>query len=252
VDAADVDNSGLVSIIVTNFDNEMMGLYRSNRDGQFVDRAPQAGIGQATRHSLGFGCFFFDPDLDGMLDLLIVNGHIDESISRARRNVTHAQPPHLFMNDGKGNFRDVARQAGESFASPKVARGAAYGDFDNDGDLDVLITTNHGPAYLYRNDLDNGHQSVRLRLIGTKSNRDAVGAVIKFESPGLAGSRTVKSATGYLSQSEMPVTIGLGRREALQRITVFWPSGRTEEYRNLKAGGRFIIEEGKGLRPWQV
>lgn len=249
VDAADVDNSGLVSIIVTNFDNEMMGLYRSNRDGQFVDRAPQAGIGQATRHSLGFGCFFFDPDLDGMLDLLIVNGHIDESISRARRNVTHAQPPHLFMNDGKGNFRDVSRLAGESFASPKVARGAAYGDFDNDGDLDVLITTNNGPAYLYRNDLDNGHRGVRLRLTGTKSNRDAIGAVVKFEASGLAGSRTVKSSTGYLSQCELPVTIGLGRREALQRVTIFWPSGRTEEYKNLKAGGRFVIEEGKGLRP---
>lgn len=249
VDAADVDNSGLVSIIVTNFDNEMMGLYHGTRDGQFVDRAPQAGIGQATRHSLGFGCFFFDPDLDGMLDLLIVNGHIDESISRARRNVTHAQPPHLFMNDGKGNFRDVSRLVGESFAAPKVARGAAYGDFDNDGDLDVLITTNNGPAYLYRNDLDNGHRSVRLRLAGTKSNRDAIGAVIKFEAPDLAGSRMVKSATGYLSQSELPVTIGLGRRDSLRRVTIFWPSGRTEEYRNLKAGGRFLVEEGKGITP---
>jgi hypothetical protein len=249
VDAADVDNSGLVSIIVTNFDNEMMGLYRGNPDGQFVDRAPQAGIGQATRHSLGFGCFFFDPDLDGMLDLLIVNGHIDESITRARRNVTHAQPPHLFMNDGKGNFRDVSRSVGSAFAAPKVARGAAYGDFDNDGDLDVLITTNNGPAYLYRNDLDNGNRSVRLRLTGTRSNRDAIGAVVKFEASGLAGSRTVKSATGYLSQSELPLTIGLGRRDILQRATVYWPSGRTEEYRNLKAGGRYVIEEGRGIRP---
>jgi hypothetical protein len=249
VDAADVDNSGLVSIIVTNFDNEMMGLYRGNPDGQFVDRAPQAGIGQATRHSLGFGCFFFDPDLDGMLDLLIVNGHIDESITRARRNVTHAQPPHLFMNDGKGNFRDVSRSVGSAFAAPKVARGAAYGDYDNDGDLDVLITTNNGPAYLYRNDLDNGNRSVRLRLTGTRSNRDAIGAVVKFEASGLAGSRTVKSATGYLSQSELPLTIGLGRRDILQRATVYWPSGRTEEYRNLKAGGRYVIEEGRGIRP---
>jgi hypothetical protein len=249
VDAADVDNSGLVSIIVTNFDNEMMGLYRGNPDGQFVDRAPQAGIGQATRHSLGFGCFFFDPDLDGMLDLLIVNGHIDESISRARHNVTYAQPPHLFMNDGKGNFRDVGRSVGSGFAAPKVARGAAYGDFDNDGDLDVLITTNNGPAYLYRNDLENGNRSVRLRLIGTRSNRDAIGAVVKFEASGLAGSRTVKSATGYLSQSELPLTIGLGRRDILQRATVYWPSGRTEEYRNLKAGGRYVIEEGRGIRP---
>ncbi|MCS7043594.1 MAG: CRTAC1 family protein [Bryobacteraceae bacterium] len=247
VDAADVDNSGLVSIIVTNFDNEMMGLYRGTRDGQFVDRAPQAGIGQATRHSLGFGCFFFDPDLDGMLDLLIVNGHIDESISRARRNVTHAQPPHLFMNDGKGYFRDVSRLVGEAFAAPKVARGAAYGDFDNDGDLDILITTNNGPAYLYRNDVENGNRSVRIRLVGTRSNRDAVGAVVKFQAGDLSGSRMVKSATGYLSQSEMPITIGLGRREQLDRVEVFWPSGRTEEYKGLRAGERYRIEEGKGL-----
>jgi hypothetical protein len=187
-----------------------------------------------------------------MLDLLIVNGHIDESISRARRNVTHAQPPHLFMNDGKGYFRDVSRQVGESFAAPKVARGAAYGDFDNDGDLDVLITTNNGPAWLYRNDLENGHRSVRLRLVGTKSNRDAIGAVVKFEASDLSGSRMVKSATGYLSQSELPITIGLGRRDVLQRVTVFWPSGRTEEYRNLKAGGRFLIEEGKGISTLRV
>jgi hypothetical protein len=153
------------------------------------------------------------------------------------------------MNDGKGNFRDVGRSVGSGFAAPKVARGAAYGDFDNDGDLDVLITTNNGPAYLYRNDLENGNRSVRLRLIGTRSNRDAIGAVVKFEASGLAGSRTVKSATGYLSQSELPLTIGLGRRDILQRATVYWPSGRTEEYRNLKAGGRYVIEEGRGIRP---
>ncbi|MCX7604978.1 MAG: CRTAC1 family protein, partial [Bryobacteraceae bacterium] len=167
--------------------------------------------------------------------------------SRARRNVTHAQPPHLFMNDGKGYFRDVSRLVGEAFAAPKVARGAAYGDFDNDGDLDILITTNNGPAYLYRNDVENGNRSVRIRLVGTRSNRDAVGAVVKFQAGDLSGSRMVKSATGYLSQSEMPITIGLGRREQLDRVEVFWPSGRTEEYKGLRAGERYRIEEGKGL-----
>ena len=246
VDVADLENSGLASIVVTNFDNEMLGLYRGTKSGAFVDLAPKSGLGKATRRSLGFGCFFFDVDLDGQLDLLVVNGHIDESISRARHEVTYAQAPHMFLNEG-GSFRDVAGQMGQGFAVPKVARGAAFGDFDNDGDLDVLITTNAGPAYLFRNDIGNGNRSVRLRLVGTKSNRDAIGAIVKFETAGLSGARTVKSGSSYLSQSELPVTIGLGRREALDRVSILWPSGRTEEYRGLKAGQRYQATEGKGI-----
>jgi hypothetical protein len=246
VDVADLENSGLATIVVTNFDNEMLGLYRGTKAGAFVDLAPKSGMGKVTRRSLGFGCFFFDADMDGQLDLLVANGHIDESISRARHEVTYAQSPHLFLNEG-GSFRDVASQMGPGFATPKVARGAAFGDFDNDGDLDVLITTNAGPAYLFRNDLSNGNRSVRLRLVGTKSNRDAIGAIVKFEAPGLSGSRTVKSGSSYLSQSELPVTIGIGRRETLNRVTILWPSGRSEEYRALKAGQRVQIVEGKGI-----
>lgn len=246
VDVADLENSGLATIVVTNFDNEMLGLYRGTKSGAFVDLAPKSGMGKVTRRSLGFGCFFFDADLDGQLDLLVVNGHIDESISRARHEVTYAQSPHLFLNEG-GSFRDVASQMGPGFAAPKVARGAAFGDFDNDGDLDVLITTNAGPAYLFRNDVANGNRSVRLRLVGTKSNRDAIGAVVKFETAGLGGARTVKSGSSYLSQSELPVTIGVGRRETLDRVTILWPSGRTEEHRGLKAGQRYQVVEGKGI-----
>ncbi len=246
VDVADLENSGLATIVVTNFDNEMLGLYRGTKSGAFIDLAPKSGVGKVTRRSLGFGCFFFDADMDGQLDLLVVNGHIDESISRARHEVTYAQAPHMFLNEG-GSFRDVANQMGPGFVTPKVARGAAFGDFDNDGDLDVLITTNAGPAYLFRNDLSNGNRSVRLRLVGTKSNRDAIGAIVKFEASGLSGSRTIKSGSSYLSQSELPVTIGLGRRETLDRVTILWPSGRSEEYRTLKAGQRVQIVEGKGV-----
>jgi len=246
VDVADLENSGLATIVVTNFDNEMLGLYRGTKSGAFIDLAPKSGMGKATRRSLGFGCFFFDADMDGQLDLLVANGHIDESISRARHEVTYAQSPHLFLNEG-GSFRDVASQMGPGFLAPKVARGAAFGDFDNDGDLDVLITTNAGPAYLFRNDLMNGNRSVRLRLVGTKSNRDAIGAIVKFETAGLSGARTVKSGSSYLSQSELPVTIGLGRRETLERVTILWPSGRTEEHRGLKAGQRYQVVEGKGI-----
>ncbi len=245
-DAADFENSGFASIVVTNFDNEMLGLYRGTRGGAFVDHAARSPLGQATRRSLGFGCFFFDADLDGALDLLVVNGHIDESISRARQDVTYAQRPHLFWNVN-GGFRDVAPEIGAGFASPKVGRGAAFGDFDLDGDLDVLVTTNAGPAYLYRNDVTNGCRSVRVRLNGTKSNRDAIGAVVQFEAAGgLKGTRTVKSGSSYLSQSELPVTIGLGRRETLDRLILRWPSGRVEEYKNIKAGSRLTFTEGRG------
>jgi len=247
VDVADLDNSGLSSIVVTNFDNEMLGLYRGSKTGAFVDQAPKMAVGRATRRTLGFGCFFFDADLDGHLDLLVANGHIDESISRARHEVTYAQSPHLFLHEGNGSFRDVAAQVGSGFATARVARGAAYGDIDNDGDLDVLITTNNGPAYLYRNDQTAGHKWVRLRLVGTKSNRDGIGAVVKFEAGDLAGSRMVKSGSSFLSQSELPVTIGLAHRDAVERLTVLWPSGRSEEYKGLRSGRRYEVVEGKGI-----
>lgn len=247
VDVADLENSGLASIVVTNFDNEMLGLYRATKSGAFVDQAPKTNMGLATRHSLGFGCFFFDANLDGQLDLLVVNGHIDESISRARHNVTYAQSPHLFLNEGRGSFRDVAHLMGPEFSSPKVARGAAFGDIDNNGAQDVLITTNNGPAYLYKNEQLSGNRWVRVKLTGTKSNRDAIGAVVKYEAGDLAGSRTVKSGSSYLSQSETVLSLGLGQRDKVDKLQVLWPSGHMEEYHALKAAGRYLIVEGKGI-----
>ncbi|MBC8166756.1 MAG: CRTAC1 family protein [Bryobacteraceae bacterium] len=243
VDAADLDNSGLTTLAVTNFQNEMTGLYRSSPGGGFSDVAPGSDVGRITRASLGFGCFFFDADLDGMLELLVVNGHIDNTI----RNVEQAQAPHLFLNR-KGKFHDVATLAGKEFSQPKVGRGAAFGDFDNDGDLDVLITTNAGPAYLYRNDVTKGHRSIRFHLTGTKSNRDAIGATIRIFREGTQSSRTVKSGGSYLSQSELAVTFGLGRADSVERAVIQWPGGRTEEYRNLKAG-RYECVEASGIKP---
>ena len=241
VDAADYDNSGLPGLAVTNFDNEMLGLYRNAGKGLYTDEAPRSEVGRLTRRSLGFGCFFFDADMDGQLDLLVVNGHIDDS------DAQYAQRPHLFLNTGGGSFRDVAVQAGGGFAQPKVGRGAAFGDFDNDGDLDVLITTNGGPAYLYRNDQLAGHRSIRFKLVGTQSNRDAIGATVRVYYGGQTRWRMVKSGSSYLSQSELPVTFGLGRHDLVERVVVQWPSGRTEEYRNLKAGQRYECVEGKGI-----
>jgi hypothetical protein len=246
-DTGDYDNSGLPSVAVTNFDNEMVGLYRAAKNGLYVDQAPRSTIGSATRRSLGFGIFFFDADLDGLLDLLVVNGHIDDTVRNIRRDVGYFQPPHLFLNQGREGFRDVAAAVGREFAEPKVARGAAYGDFDHDGDLDVLITTNNGPAYLYRNDVSNGNHSIRFRLIGTKSNRDAIGATVRIYYESGTSSRTVKSGSSYLSQSELPVTFGLGRRDHIERAVIQWPSGRTEEYKHLAAGRQYICTEAKGI-----
>lgn len=248
VDTADYDNSGIPSLVVTNFDNEMLGFYRASKGGLYVDQAPRSEIGRRSRRSLGFGCFFFDADLDGLLDLLVVNGHIDDTVTNIRRDVQYAQPPHLFLNRGKEGFHDMAAEAGGGFASPKVGRGAAFADFDRDGDLDVLITTNHGPAYLYRNDQFSGNHSIRFRLTGTKSNRDAIGALVKIHYGGQTGSRVVKSGSSYLSQSELALTFGLGKRNKVDRAVLAWPSGRVEEYKNLAAGRLYECTEGRGIR----
>ena len=231
VDTADFTNSGAQGIAITNFDNEMLGLYRPSGKGAYDDAAIAAGVGAPTKSMLGFGCVFADFDLDGSLDLAIANGHIDDTVRNIRGNVGYAQPPQLFLNQGKGMFRDATSEAGPDFSQPKVGRGLAYADFDRDGDVDLLLTTNNGPAYLFRNDqLSNGqgaNQSIRLRLVGTQSNRDAIGAVVRLESGGITQSRLVKSGCSYLSQSELPLTFGVGKKDQADRIVVQWPNGRT-------------------------
>ncbi len=242
VDVADYENSGSAGIAITNFDNEMIALYRRGAGGVYSDVAPKTGIGQVSRNSLGFGCAFFDADLDGRLDLVAANGHIDETVRNIRTNIGYAEPPHLFVNRGAAGFLDAAREAGPDFSAPKVARGVAYGDFDRDGDLDVLMTTNQGPALLYRNDVTNGNRSIRIRLTGTKSNRDGIGAMVRVFTPDGVQSRMVKTGSSYLSQSELAVTFGLGKRDRVDRVVVEWPSGRTEEYKDLRARAYECVE----------
>ncbi len=248
VDVADFDNSGKPGVAITNFDNEMIGLYRMSGKG-FEDIAPQSGVGIASRNSLGFGCAFLDVNLDGWLDFAVANGHIDETVRNIRGNVGYAQPPELFLNRGKGLFREIAAEVGGTFDQPKVGRGLAYGDFDRDGDLDLLITTNNGPAYLYRNDQLAGNRSIRFRLVGTKSNRDGIGALVRVFADGLTQSRLVKGGSSYLSQSELPVTFGLEKRDHIERVVIDWPSGRSEEYKKLAAGRCYECTEGKGISP---
>ncbi|MGE5814836.1 MAG: CRTAC1 family protein [Acidobacteriota bacterium] len=245
-DAADYDNSGAPSIVVSNFSGEMLGLYKQTGRAQYADRAPGSDVGRATRQTLGFGCFFFDADLDGLLDLLVVNGHIDDTWTRTQRRVEYAEPPHLFHNLGGGRLADVAREAGAQFAAPKVGRGAAFADIDLDGDLDVLLTTNGGRAYLYRNDADAG-RSIRLSLRGTKSNRDGIGARVSARTASGTIDRLVRTGSSYLSQSELPVTVGLGAQSSLDRAVIDWPSGARDTVGPLAAGKSYTITEGRGV-----
>jgi enediyne biosynthesis protein E4 len=246
VDAADLDDSGKSGVAITNFNNEMTGLYRLSDNGNYIDVATQSGIGPASKDKLGFGCAFLDIDLDGMLDLAVVNGHIDDTV-RNVSGVDYAQPPQLFLNSGQGKFVDGAAKAGGGFSQPKVGRGLAYGDFDRDGDLDLLITTNNGPAYLYRTDQTAGNQSIRIHLIGTKSNRDAIGASVKIFYGSSSQFRLVKGGSSYLSQSELPLTFGLGKHNKIDRLVIQWPSGKTEEYKNLAAARSYECVEAKSI-----
>jgi hypothetical protein len=249
-DAADFDGNGHTGLAVTNFDNEMIGLYRPigpPGNVRFEDVSVRAGVGAVSRNTLGFGCAFADVDLDGALDLLVANGHIDETVRQIQGHAGYAQPAQLFLNQGNGTFRDVAGAVGGGLTAPRVGRGLAVGDFDRDGDVDVLMTTNNGPAVLFRNDHTAGRRSLRFKLTGTKSNRDAIGAIVRISHGGTSQSRMVKSGSSYLSQSELPVTFGVGMRDAVDRVVVTWPSGATQEFKSVATGREYALVEGQGL-----
>src|SRR5262249_23569819 len=224
VAAGDFENSGKSGVAIPNLDKERVGFYRMAAHGAFDDVSIGAGVGGPSRSTLGFGCAFLDADLDGMLDLVVANGHIDETVRNIRGNVGYAQPPHLFLKEGQGKFRDVAQEVGGGFEKPRVGRGLAFGDFDRDRDLDILMTTNNGPAVLFRNDQLAGNRSIRFELQGTKSNRDAIGARVQVFAGDLYQSRMVRGGSSYLSQSELRVTFGLGKCDKIDRVVIEWPS----------------------------
>jgi hypothetical protein len=246
-DAGDYDGSGRPSLVIGNFSNEMMALYHNEGTGLFIDEAPSSTIGRVTQLSLTFACFFFDYDLDGKLDILGVNGHVSDDIEAVQPKVKYAQPPHLFRNLGGKRFEPVTN-AGPALLAPVVGRGGAYGDFDNDGDLDVLITANNGPARLLRNDGGNKNRWLRVRTVGTKANRDGIGARVTVTTPdGRKSWGLVKTGSSYASQSEMPLTFGLGAADKAAKVEVAWPGGGTETVTDVAAGRTIVIQEGKGL-----
>jgi hypothetical protein len=247
-DAADYDGSGRASLIVGNFSNEMMGLYHNDGGGMFVDEAPASNVGQATFLKLTFGCFFFDYDLDGRLDILGVNGHISDDIAAVHTQLAYAQTPHLFRNLGGRRFEDVSLKEGRGLTLPVVGRGLAYGDYDGDGDLDVLLTANNGPARLLRNDGGSRAGYVRVRVVGRQSNRDGIGArVTLVRADGATQWALVKTGSSYCSQSELPVTFGLGGDRRVARLEVAWPNGHKDSVTSPPTGRTLTIVEGQGL-----
>jgi enediyne biosynthesis protein E4 len=245
VDAADYDRSGHPSIIITNFSNQMLSLYHNEGNGLFVDEAPRSEVGRATLVTLGFGCFFFDYDNDGWPDIFVADGHIENEIERVQKRVRYAEPPHLFRNLGGGKFTEVTQQMGTAFAAPKVARAVAYADVDNDGALDMLLTTNSGRPYLFHNEGGTNH-SLRVKLAGTKSNRDGIGAVVRITSGPDKQWQMLRSGSSYLSQSELVLTFGLATNTKADGLEVQWPSGQVDKISNIPADQTVTIQEGKG------
>lgn len=250
-DAGDYDNSGRQAILIGNFANEGMALYRSDGSGLYTDQATRNGLSRMTIQSLTFGTFFFDYDLDGRLDILAVNGHVADDISLLQPTIKYAEPAQLFRNQGNNEFEDVTARVGHALQQPIVGRGAAYLDYDNDGDLDLLLMDNRGKARLLRNENGNQNDMLRLKLIGTKSNRDAIGAKVSVTS--INGEHLfamVKTGSSYLSQSELPLTFGLGKPTAQEKklaISITWPSGRKDAFSGVPCDRMLIIQEGKGI-----
>ena len=247
VDWGDYDRSGRPHLLVGNFSNQMLGLYHNEGTGLFVDEAPRSAIGRASLLSLAFGVFFFDYDLDGHLDIFAANGHIDEEVGHVQPKIQFRQPPLLFHNVSGHEFENVTAAMGSAFNRAIVGRGAAYADFDRDGDQDILITTNNGPAYLFRNDGGNKNHWLNVRLAGSKSNRSAIGAVVRVESASGKQWNVVRSGSSYCSASDLALTFGLGSDSVVTRLEIEWPSGSKQSFTNINANQFLAINEATGI-----
>ncbi len=234
IDAADFDRTGLPSLMIGNFANEMVALFHNEGNLLFVDVAPTSDLGRETLLSLTFGAFFFDYDLDGWLDVFLANGHLDPEIERVQPNVRYRQPLQLFANRG-GSLTRVDEATLGDLVTPIVARGGAYADLDLDGDPDLVVSTNGGPAKLFENRGEHGNW-LKVRLIGTASNRDGVGARVRVTTASATVEQTQKIGSSYLSQPETVLTFGLADADAVDEVSVTWPSGKSQVVTQIQAG----------------
>jgi len=246
IDASDYDGDGMPDLVIGNFSNEMVSLYHNEGVGFFIDQAPVSEIGRNSLLTLAFGAFFFDYDLDGRQDIFVANGHVENDIAAVQQRVSYRQAPHLFRNRGDGGFDEVTT-ASPDLARPMVARGAAFGDIDGDGDPDLAVSGNGGPARLFRNDGGERNGWVGFRLRGGNSNRDGIGAkiILAIEDAGMTRSETrvVKSATGYASQNQLEVVFGLGSGGRAASAEVRWPSGTRSDLEAPAARRIHVVEE---------
>lgn len=248
IDAADVYNNGGTAIAIGNFSNEKTGFFYAEPDAfYFADRTDKTGVGKVSYRSLTFGLLFFDCDLDGGLDLFCANGHIEPEVLRYQQHSPYAQLPSLFRNQRNGTFQDIAGTAGLTRAG--VGRGCAYGDYDNDGDLDLLISNNgtkdeYSGARLLRNDTQPLSNYLRVKTVGVRSNRDGIGTNVRLTLADSVQQQMVRTGGSYCSQSEMTLTFGLGKNETITRMEILWPSGEIDQYTEIEANRLIKIVEG--------
>jgi len=241
-DFADYDNDGYPDLIVDDLANQKYALYRNNHDGSFTYVTQTIGLGRTTLLHSGWGLRLFDYDNDGWKDLLIAQGHDLDTIERTSPQLRYREPMLLLRNTGK-NFEDVSAQSGSVFREAWVARGLAIGDLDNDGRVDAVVTTNGGPVHILHNETRNGNHWLSLLLIGHKSNRDAIGAVVKVVTAAGAQYATVTTASSYLSASDKRLHFGLGADAIAKEVDIQWPSGKTQTLRDVKADRLAVVEE---------
>jgi hypothetical protein len=248
VDAADVDGDGWQDLFVANVDQEMFSLYKNNHNETFTDVAHQNQVAQATRLLSGWGLKFFDYDNDGNIDLFLANGHPDDMIENYSLQVKYKEPLVLFHNES-GKLINVTTAAGPAFTRNYPARGLAVGDFDNDGRLDVLIGNNGGPPLLLKNRTGQSNHWLGLKLIGTKSNRDAIGAYLTWSAAGVKRTRLKNNGGSYLSSHDLREVIGIGTASKVDYLEIRWPapSTKVERLTDLPIDRYITIEEGKGI-----
>src|SRR5262245_15551451 len=241
----DYDGDGKLDLVVTNREFEMHSLFRSLGGGVFTDVTQESGVGPATLPYVGFGVAFLDYDNDGRRDLAIVNGNVVDNIAEFRKGAKHAQPTLLLRNTGD-RFVNVSKQAGPAFTRETVGRALAKGDIDNDGDLDLLITSNGGPVQLLKNEGGNRNNALLVRVIGTKTNRDGIGARLKLTAGGRTFVDQVTSGSSYLTQNDMRVHVGLGTATKVDRLEITWPDGRVVVLEGLPVNHIITVREGQG------